>query len=478
MNNMTPFENFMGRKIDYKTDLKTYFGQYVQIFAESSNKLEPRTSGAIALLPTHNAKGTITFFDLNTLRVVKRDKYLEVPTSDDIINRLNSLAAKEKTQPQEMELTVGAEKRLLEEEDADENDARERILPPISNEIVHTNQSFETGAADPIYSTPDPPIEEGISNFVVDGDDDDDDDSLYVPSHDGDDINWVPDFLDEELYREEGEDDANAEDATLEDNSEDVLNREEGEDNANSEDATSNEPTDSPQSRLPKRSNRGIHSHFYGFHTHIKKALVEFGDAGIEALKCELLSMIDKKVWQPVKKSTLSTAEQKTIINSLAFLKKKYHPDGSPDRDKARLVAGGHMQDETLYCDTASPTVDINNVFMEAAICALKKRVCATADIGSAYLHAEMEDIIFMRLDKHISKILCTIDNSYCEYVENDGTIVQLLKQSGLLWYRNMRETLSKFNFKPNPYDPCVFSRGEGDDECIILLYVDIREIK
>jgi hypothetical protein len=24
-----------------------------------------------------------------------------------------------------------------------------------------------------------------------------------------------------------------------------------------------------------------------------------------------------------------------------------------------------------------------------------------------------------------------------------------------------------------NDYDPCIFSRGEGDDECIILLYVD-----
>ena len=217
------------------------------------------------------------------------------------------------------------------------------------------------------------------------------------------------------------------------------------------------------ESRLPNRKTRGIHSHFYGFHTHIKKALAEFGDAGIEALKCELQSMINKKVWQPVRKSTLSAAEQSTILNSLAFLKQKYHPDGSPDRVKARLVAGGHMQDETLYCDTASPTVDINNVFMEAAICALRKRVCATADIGSAYLHVAMEDNIFMKIDKHISKILCEMDKSYIEYLEGDGTIVvQLLKalygckQSGLLWYRDMKETLLNLNFKLNPYDPCI----------------------
>jgi hypothetical protein len=44
MNEMTPFENFMVRKIDYKTDLKIYSCQHVQIFFEPSNKLEPRTS--------------------------------------------------------------------------------------------------------------------------------------------------------------------------------------------------------------------------------------------------------------------------------------------------------------------------------------------------------------------------------------------------------------------------------------------------
>jgi hypothetical protein len=62
--------------------------------------------------------------------------------------------------------------------------------------------------------------------------------------------------------------------------------------------------------------------------------------------------MINKKVWRPVHKSTLSAAERRTILNSLAFFKQKYHPDGSPDRVKARLVAGGHMQDETLFFDS------------------------------------------------------------------------------------------------------------------------------
>jgi hypothetical protein len=105
---------------------------------------------------------------------------------------------------------------------------------------------------------------------------------------------------------------------------------------------------------------------------HISRKHEEFGEVGIDALRSELQSMINKKVWRPVHKSTLSAAERRTILNYLAFLKQKYHPDGFPDQVKARLVAGGHMQ------DTASP-----NVFMETAICALRKWICATADIGS-----------------------------------------------------------------------------------------------
>ena len=82
-------------------------------------------------------------------------------------------------------------------DDIDDNDARESILPPISNEIILTQQSIE--AEDP---APAPPIEEGMGNFNDDGDDDDY--SLYVPSHDGDDdIEWTPDFVDE--LNEEGD---------------------------------------------------------------------------------------------------------------------------------------------------------------------------------------------------------------------------------------------------------------------------------
>jgi hypothetical protein len=52
------------------------------------------------------------------------------------------------------------------------------------------------------------------------------------------------------------------------------------------------------------------------------------------------------------------------------FLKRKIHPDGSFDKYKARLVAGGDMQNKDLYEDLSSPTVSTSAVFTIIAIAA------------------------------------------------------------------------------------------------------------
>jgi hypothetical protein len=45
----------------------------------------------------------------------------------------------------------------------------------------------------------------------------------------------------------------------------------------------------------------------------------------------------------------MSAVERADVIRSSIFLKRKTHPDGSFDKYKARLVAGGDMQDKKLY---------------------------------------------------------------------------------------------------------------------------------
>ena len=52
------------------------------------------------------------------------------------------------------------------------------------------------------------------------------------------------------------------------------------------------------------------------------------------------------------------------------FLKDKYTADGKFDKLKSRLVAGGHLQDKSIYDNGSSPTVSTTSVFIVAAIAA------------------------------------------------------------------------------------------------------------
>jgi hypothetical protein len=176
--------------------------------------------------------------------------------------------------------------------------------------------------------------------------------------------------------------------------------------------------------RSYSRTTKGIHSQFYGFYTSISEAIKEHGDPGIQAIKLELDQMIMKQVWTPCKREDLSQQQLKKVIPSLIFLKQKYKPDGSPDKVKARLVAGGHRQDASLYSDTSSPTVEVTNVFIECAIAAARNKRVATADIGAAFLNPDLEkDVIHMKLDKHVSEILCQYYPSYKDFVDEKGKI-------------------------------------------------------
>jgi hypothetical protein len=74
--NISAFEKFRGRKVDYSRDLRVGFGDYVQTHEPNiiKNSMSPRTEGAIALLPLGNLQRSCRFFCLSTKSYVTRDK--------------------------------------------------------------------------------------------------------------------------------------------------------------------------------------------------------------------------------------------------------------------------------------------------------------------------------------------------------------------------------------------------------------------
>jgi hypothetical protein len=70
----------MGVKLDFKTNLRTPFGAYVQAEVVPSTESEkntntPRSVAAIALMPMMNGRGTNLFFNVNTNSEFRADRW-------------------------------------------------------------------------------------------------------------------------------------------------------------------------------------------------------------------------------------------------------------------------------------------------------------------------------------------------------------------------------------------------------------------
>jgi Reverse transcriptase (RNA-dependent DNA polymerase)/Zinc knuckle len=215
----------------------------------------------------------------------------------------------------------------------------------------------------------------------------------------------------------------------------------------------------------------------------VKQALKTRGAEAEQVIIKELTQMEVMKVWEVVHADKLKPEHRSGVIRSSMFLKRKTHPDGSFDKYKARLVAGGDQQDKTLYDDLSSPTVSTSSVFTIIAIAAHEKRHAAVVDIGSAFLNAEMSKgvPVYMRLDKIMSEFLVKINPKYSGYRDRNGTITVLLKkalygcvESAALSYENLNVSLKGLGYVRNEIDICVYNKaGKDGVQCTLCIHVD-----
>ena len=115
--------------------------------------------------------------------------------------------------------------------------------------------------------------------------------------------------------------------------------------------------------------------------------------------------------------SELSLSELKKIITCRMFLKEKTNADGVFEKVKARLVAGGHLQDRERYDNGSSPTASTTVVQIEAALAAKYCNAVAHIDFSGAFLNATMPDtgdhVVHMKLNKFLTQVLVRINNTF-----------------------------------------------------------------
>ena len=216
----------------------------------------------------------------------------------------------------------------------------------------------------------------------------------------------------------------------------------------------------------------------------MKKGIKEFGEAGVEAVLKELQQLHDRKVLEPRQPETMTREEKRAALHYLMFLTKK-----RCGRIKGRGCADGRKQRAyTSKEDASSPTVAIESLMLSCVIDAKEKRDVATVDLPGAFMQADMDDLVHMRLEGKMAELLVRCDPKlYRKYVRIEGgktvLYVELRKalygtlKAALLFWQLLTSTLEKWGFESNPYDACVMNKIINGKQCTILWHVDDMKI-
>ncbi len=120
--------------------------------------------------------------------------------------------------------------------------------------------------------------------------------------------------------------------------------------------------------------------------------------------------------------------------------------------------------------EAAAPTVALEYVFVTETIDAKEKQRVVTIDIPGAFLHANNEDYVVMKMNGLLAELMVKTDPKiHQKYVtiEKGRQVLYLRLQkalygmikSTLLFYRKLIKELKEMGFEINPYDPCVANK-------------------
>jgi hypothetical protein len=440
--NLSPKEVFDKRKVDYKVDVRVGFGDYCVVRRPnviSNDVSQPRAEDAIALCPAGNRQGTYLFYSLATGEIVKRDRWIVLPMPEMVIMKLNK-----------MKSIFDGKDRAEALRMFDNDDVR---AEPRGDELVEGN---------PVPGA----IEENPVPARADGN---------FPDRRGDYVREIANVQD--LANGQGVE-------ILPPVEIDVFERQD--DNPGEivdEDVPIVDDDLIPRYNLRANPKKKQDNAFvYSVSVKAKPSKTDSSHPKAkEAAKAELKQLLERDVMSFVHPRELSTVNFKEVIPTFMIYKQKFHPDGSLDKYKARLVASGDFQDKDVYDNVSSPTMSLTSLFMIIGIAVKEGRVKANGDVVGAFLIPKLKKSVHARLPKAIVPLLIEEFPDLSEYVLPNGSMIVLLQhalyglvESALLFYETVRDYLLEIGFTQNSQDCCVFNAYDSDGVQITAgVYVD-----
>ncbi|SOV02228.1 uncharacterized protein UDID_19147 [Ustilago sp. UG-2017a] len=180
-----------------------------------------------------------------------------------------------------------------------------------------------------------------------------------------------------------------------------------------------------------------------------------------EAIRKELDGLEAMGTWEIV-----DVPPNTRLVDSKIVLRLKLDADGIPVRHKARLIAQGFTQWEGIdFEETFVPVAPLSAIRALLSLAVERNWEVHQLDITMAYLNSTLNHVIYMKPPEGAKvpkgKAYRVIKGLYG------------LKQSGREWNMEFDKSLRRSNFHRLDCAPCIYTRGEGDNFAIVVIYVD-----
>lgn len=181
------------------------------------------------------------------------------------------------------------------------------------------------------------------------------------------------------------------------------------------------------------------------------------------SMEQELESFKKNDAWELVDKPSDST-----IVQSKWVFKKKYDSVGNV-RYRARLVAKGFSQKAGIdYHETFSPVLRYTTLRLLFSLAVKLDLDIRHLDVTTAFLNGFLNESVYMQ--KPVFFKDCKGDDNKVLKLKR---AIYGLKQSSRAWYQRVNDYLVSLGYMKSKYEPCLFTKFEGNVKVIIALFVD-----
>ncbi|GJV01872.1 putative ribonuclease H-like domain-containing protein [Tanacetum coccineum] len=177
----------------------------------------------------------------------------------------------------------------------------------------------------------------------------------------------------------------------------------------------------------------------------------------------EMQQFLNQQVWKLV-----PLPNGKHAIGTKWILKNKRDARGIVVRNKARLVAQGHRQEEGIdYDEVFAPVARIEAIRLFLAFASYMGFLVYQMDVKSAFLYGEIEEEVYVTQPKGFE------DPYFPKHVYRVVKALYGLHQAPRAWYARLSAFLLQHNYRRGTIDKTLFIKKDSRDIILVQVYVD-----